>query len=70
MELISDFPNADIAVSSGGGVTNALGEFRTTVTSTVAGTFTVTPIVEGIVGTPISLTFVPFELSVSELNVN
>jgi len=57
VELTDNSVNLDI----GGGQTNAVGEFRTTVTSTVAESIEVTPVVKGIVGTAKTITFVPQE---------
>jgi adhesin/invasin len=60
VELISESFNAVIAQTTG--QTNVLGEFRTTVTSTVVESFNVTPVARGttdiITGTPQILTFV------------
>jgi adhesin/invasin len=60
VEFTDDSVNIDIA----GGQTNALGEFRTTVSSSIAETINVTPIVKGIVGTAKTITFVQLGLPV------
>jgi len=53
-----EFTDDSVNLEIGGGQTNAVGEFRTTVTSTVAQSINVTPVVKGIVGTPKTITFV------------
>ncbi|RKZ54826.1 MAG: hypothetical protein DRR08_25900 [Candidatus Parabeggiatoa sp. nov. 2] len=72
VELASDSTTAKIAESKG--ETNALGEFRTTVTNTVAETFRITPIAGGVTGNPFLVTFNPIgenvELQVTVVNNN
>lgn len=58
------------AVEITGGLTNALGEFRTIVKSTVAKTIKVTPVVKDIVGEQKTITFVPLGSTVTDLVVN
>jgi len=59
-----EFTDDSVNLEIGGGQTNAVGEFRTTVTSTVAQSINVTPVVKGIVGTPKTITFVQLGLPV------
>ncbi|MDM8563330.1 Ig-like domain-containing protein, partial [Candidatus Marithioploca araucensis] len=69
VELISDSTTAKIANTKG--KTNALGEFRTTVTNSVAEIFNVTPVVVGsIKGSPTSVTFLPIGMEVNDLSVS
>ena len=69
VELISDSMTAQIAKTKDN--TNALGEFRTTVTNSVVETFNVTPVVVGgIKGSPIPVTFTLIGEEVIELNVS
>ncbi len=69
VELISDSTTAKLAKTKD--KTNALGEFRTTVTNSVAETFNVTPVVVGgIKGSPIPVTFTLIGEAVIDLNVS
>jgi adhesin/invasin len=68
VELISDSTTANIAQTKE--KTNALGEFRTTVTNSVPETFNVTPVVAGIKGSPTPVTFLPIGMEVNDLNVS
>lgn len=68
IELISDSTTAQINEDTG--TTNAIGEFRTTVTNTVAETFNVTPIAGGVPAKkPTSVTFFPVGSPVADLQV-
>jgi adhesin/invasin len=67
VELISDSTTAEIAIPKGN--TNALGEFRTTVINSVAETFNVTAVADGVRGNPTAVTFLPIGLDVSDLRV-
>jgi len=62
VELITDSNRITIANSTG--TTNALGEFRTTAKSAVAGTYQVTPFAEDVKGEVIPVTFVPIEIPI------
>jgi adhesin/invasin len=70
-------PNATVSfiddsstVTISGGTTNAIGEFRTFISSTVPETFTVIPVVNGIAGTEKSVTFVSSGSKVTHLTVS
>ena len=67
VQLISDSTTAEIDTPTG--KTNALGEFRTTVINSVAETFNVTAVADGVRGNPTAVTFLPIGLDVSDLRV-
>jgi adhesin/invasin len=67
VQLISDSTTAEIETPTD--KTNALGEFRTTVTNTIAETFNVTAVADGVKGNPTAVTFLPIGLDVSDLRV-
>lgn len=69
IQLISDSP--DLIFAAQGGTTNPLGQFRTTVTSTLAGTFNITPVADQtLIGIPTAITFIPAGSGVGELIVS
>ncbi|RKZ76504.1 MAG: hypothetical protein DRQ57_03595 [Gammaproteobacteria bacterium] len=64
--FIDESPDIEIA----GGNTNALGEYRTTITSSVPGAFNITPVVNGLPGETKTITYVTVGTDVTDLTVN
>lgn len=74
IELVSDPQPEKLVIKDPTGKSNALGEYQTTVTSGVAGTFNITPVAwkeggEKITGKPTAITFTPIGVQVADLTV-
>lgn len=64
IEIITEADAVKVTTSKG--KTNALGEFRTTVKSSVAGTYKLTPVAGNLVGTPVEVIFTPIAIPIPD----